>query len=249
MNYSPSSDSAEQNVSGSDSAHTGLALHRRHLPAVRPEVIIEIPAPVNRSKKFVWLGAGVIPLIITLVTLFALALRPQGVSTTAQEATVEARVALRLAEERMAARPQDAAAAALEATVEARVAIRLAEERGTTLAAGAAGEPTVQMATDAPETPLVSGETGAVFGLAGSGLYLRRGPGTNHETLALISAGDEMRLLGRTIDSSWFLVTKSYSDGTELRGWVAGWLVTIVDDEDLTRLPVVTSLSLSTLSE
>ena len=84
---------------------------------MKPEVIIEIPPPVNRTRRFVWLGAAAVPLIITLIALSALAIRSQTVSTTAQEATVEARVAIRLAEERAKNHPQYAATAAVEATV------------------------------------------------------------------------------------------------------------------------------------
>ena len=219
---------------------------------MKPEVIIEIPPPVSRTRRFVWLGALAIPLIITLFALSALAFRSQTVSTTAQEATVEARVAIRLAEERAKNLPQYAATAAVEATVEARVAMRLAEERASlsqqlpTIAS--AGEPAVSITTaNAPATPAAA-ESAPLYARSSVVLNLRRGPGESYESLGLVPPGEQLRLLGRTVDSGWFFV--SLTDGfsaEEEQGWVAGWLVDVPGDPML--LDVVSPNPLATQRE
>ena len=221
------------------------------MPVLRPEVIIEIPPPVNRTRRFVWLGAAAVPLVITLIALSALAIRSQSAPTTAQEATVEARVALRLTEEWSKNQPQYAATAALEATVEARVALRLEEERAIqarqqSATASAAGEPTVSLTTDTA-TPAAA-DAAPVYALSSAVLNLRRGPGQTYESLGLIPRGEQLRLLGRTIDSGWFYVSKTdaFSAEEEL-GWVAGWLVDVPGDPML--LEVVSSNPLATQRE
>ena len=229
-----------------------LAPRRRQMPAVKPEVIIEIPPPVNKGRRFVWLGAGVVPLIITVIALSALAIRSQRESNTGQEATVEALVAMRLAEER---RPQHAVNAALEATVEARVAIRLAEERAAqsqqplTVATGA-DEPIVSAAAtdNAGATPVVD-ESAPFYGRTSVVLNLRQGPGEKYDPLELIPAGTRLRLLGRTVDSGWYFVSKTDGSPAGETGWVAAWLVTIPENGDPLRLAVVSPLPLSTQSE
>ena len=232
-----------------------LVPHRRQMPVLRPEVIIEIPAPVNRTRRFVWLGAAAVPLIITLIALSVLAIRSQNPPTTAQEATVEARVALRLTEEWSKNQPQYAATAALEATVEARVAMRLAEERAIraqqqSATVSAAGEPTVDLTSEthtAEATPAATEGT-PLYARSSVVLNLRRGPGETHESLGLIPPGERLRLLGRTIDSGWFYVAKTdaFSAEEEL-GWVAGWLVDVPGDPML--LEVVSSNPLATQRE
>ena len=229
-----------------------LTLHRRQVPVLKPEVIIEIPPPVNKTRRFVWLGALAVPLIITLIALSALAIRSQSVSTTAQEATVEARVVIRLAEERAKNHPQYAATAALEATVEARVAKRLAEERAVqsqqspTIAS--AGEPTVILTTDNAVTTPVAAEAAPVYARSSVAVNLRQGPGENYELLGLIPPGEQLRLLGRTVDSSWFYVSKTdVFSAEEEQGWVAGWLVVVPGDPML--LDVISPNPLATQSE
>ncbi|MCY4412975.1 MAG: SH3 domain-containing protein [Caldilineaceae bacterium] len=255
---------AEQNAAEPGSAHTradseatvhqpnALTIHRRHVPVLKPEVIIEIPPPVSRTRRFVWLGALAIPLIITLFALSALAFRSQTVSTTAQEATVEARVAIRLAEERAKNHPQYAATAAVEATVEARVAMRLAEERETlsrqSITIVSAGEPTVSTTTaNAAATPAAA-EAVPLYARSSVVVNLRQGPGESYQSLGLISPGEQLRLLGRTVDSGWFFVsfTDSFS-AEEEQGWVAGWLVDVPGDPML--LDVVSPNPLATQSE
>ena len=223
------------------------------MPVLRPEVIIEIPPPVNRTRRFVWLGAAAIPLVITLIALSALAIRSQSGPTTAQEATVEARVAMRLTEEWSKNQPQYAATAALEATVEARVALRLEEERAIqarqqSATASAAGEPTVGLTTDTAAATPAAADAAPVYALSSVVLNLRRGPGENYESLGLIPPGEQLRLLGRTIDSGWFYVSKTdvFSAEEEL-GWVAGWLVDVPGDPML--LEVVSSNPLATQRE
>ena len=228
--------------------------HRRQMPVLRPEVIIEIPAPANRSRRFVWLGAAAVPLIITFIALSALAIRSQNMPTTAQEATVEARVAMRLTEEWSKNQPQYAATAALEATVEARVAMRLAEERAIRAqlqqpaTAAAAGEPTVGVITDTAEATPAAAEGAPLYARSSAVVNLRRGPGQTYESLGLIPSDERLRLLGRTIDSGWFYVAKTdaFSAEEEL-GWVAGWLVDVPGDPML--LEVVSSDSLATQRE
>ena len=259
---------ADQNASDPGSAHAradaprarGAAAHeshalaprRRQMPAVKPEVIIEIPPPVNKGRRFVWLSAGVVPLIITVIALSALAIQSQRDSNTEQEATVEALVALRLAEERP---PQHAVNAALEATVEARVSIRLAEERAAqsqqtqTVAAGA-DEPIVSAATtgDTGTTP-VANESSPFYGRTSVALNFRQGPGEQYDLLELIPAGTRLRLLGRTVDSGWYFVSKTDESFANETGWVAAWLVTIPEDGDPMRLAVVPPLPISTQNE
>ncbi|MXY91929.1 MAG: SH3 domain-containing protein [Caldilineaceae bacterium SB0670_bin_27] len=227
--------------------------HRRQMPVLRPEVIIEIPAPANRTRRFVWLGAAAVPLIITLIALSALAIRSQNTPTTAQEATVEARVALRLTEEWSKNQPQYAATAALEATVEARVAMRLAEERAIraqqqSATAAAAGEPTVGLTTDTAEATPAAAEGAPLYARSSAVVNLRRGPGQTYESLGLIPSDERLRLLGRTIDSGWFYVAKTdaFSAEEEL-GWVAGWLVDVPGDPML--LEVVSPDPLATQRE
>ena len=229
-----------------------LTLHRRQVPVLKPEVIIEIPPPVNKTRRFVWLGALAVPLIITLIALSALAIRSQTVSTTAQEATVEARVVIRLAEERAKNHPQYAATAALEATVEARVAMRLAEERtarsqqSPTIAS--AGEPTVIQTTDNAAATPAAAEAAPVYARSSVVLNLRQGPGKNFESLGLIPPGEQLRLLGRTVDSGWFYISKTdVFSAEEEHGWVAGWLVNVPGDPML--LDVVSPNPLATQSE
>lgn len=247
-----------------------LTLHRRHLPALKPEVIIEIPPPVDKRRRFVWLSAGLVPLIITVIALAVLATRSQRVSNTTQEATVEALVALRLAEER-ANPPRRAVNVALEATVEARVALRLAEERAAWAqqsppTASEADEPRVA-APDVDENaapqasasqPLsrqtagatpVADESALFYGQASVVLHLRRGPGAEYPSLELIPAGARLRLLGRTGDSGWFFVSKTDGSPADETGWVAAWLVTIPADGDPMRLAVVSPLSPATQNE
>jgi len=191
---------------------------------LRPEVIIEIPAPVNRTRRFVWLGAVAVPLIITFIAISALAIRSQNTPTTAQEATVEARVAMRLEEER-AVRAQQASATA-----------------------AAAGEPTVSLATDTAAATPAAAEGAPLYARSSAVLNLRRGPGQTYESLGLIPPDERLRLLGRTIDSGWFYVAKTdaFSAEEEL-GWVAGWLVDVPGDPML--LEVVSPDSLATQRE
>lgn len=206
------------------------------MPVLRPEVIIEIPAPVNRTRRFVWLGAVAVPLIITLIALSALAIRTESGPTTAQEGTVEARVSMRLTEEWSKNQPQYAATAALEATVEARVALRLEEERAVQAqqqlaTASAAGEPTVSLATDTAAVTPAAPEGAPLYARSSAVVNLRRGPGQTHESLGLIPPGEQLRLLGRTVDSGWFYVAKTVAFSTEEElGWVAGWLVDVPGD-------------------
>ena len=228
-----------------------LTVHRRHVPVLKPEVIIEIPPPVSRTRRFVWLGALAVPLIITLIALSALAIRSQAVSTTAQEATVEARVAIRMAEERAKNHPQYAATAAVEATVEARVAMRLAEERASlsqqspTIAS--AGEPAVSITTaNAPATPAAA-KAAPLYARSSVVLNLRRGPGESYESLGLVPPGQQLRLLGRTVDSGWFYVSMTDAFAAEEQGWVAGWLVEVPGDPML--LDVVSPNPLATQRE
>ncbi len=255
---------AEQNAAEPGSAHTradseatvhqpnALTIHRRHVPVLKPEVIIEIPPPVSRTRRFVWLGALAIPLVITLFALSVLAFRSQTVSTTAQEATVEARVAIRLAEERAKNHPQYAATAAVEATVEARVAMRLAEERASlsrqSITIVSAGEPAVTVTTaNAAETPAAA-DAVPLYARSSVVVNLRQGPGESYQSLGLIPPGEQLRLLGRTVDSGWFFVslTDSFS-AEEEQGWVAGWLVDVPGDPML--LDVVSPNPLATQSE
>ncbi len=239
---------AESDAAGHQS--NALTIHRRQTPVLRPEVIIEIPPPVNKTRRYVWLGAAITPLIITLIALSALAIRSQNTSTiTAQEATVEARVAMRLAEERAKDHPQYAATAALEATVEARVAMRLAEERTvraqqSPAIASSAGEPTVGLTADTAAAPPAA----PLYARSAVVLNLRRGPGENYESLGLIPPGEQLRLLGRTVDSGWFYVAKTASVSIEEeQGWVAGWLVDVPGDPML--LDVVSPNPLATQRE
>ena len=255
---------AERNAAEPGSAHTradseatvhqpnALTIHRRHVPVLKPEVIIEIPPPVSRTRRFVWLGALAIPLVITLFALSALAFRSQTVSTTAQEATVEARVAIRLAEERAKNHPQYAATAAVEATVEARVAMRLAEERASlsrqSITIVSAGEPAVTVTSaNAAATPAAA-DAVPLYARSSVVVNLRQGPGESYQSLGLIPPGEQLRLLGRTVDSGWFFVslTDSFS-AEEEQGWVAGWLVDVPGDPML--LDVVSPNPLATQSE
>ncbi len=223
------------------------------MPVLRPEVIIEIPAPVNRTRRFVWLGALAVPLIITLIALSALAIRSQGGPTTAQEGTVEARVSLRLTEEWSKNQPQYAATAALEATVEARVAMRLEEERALraqqqSATASAAGEPAVSITTETTAVTPTAADATPVYARVSFTLNLRRGPGQTYESLGLIPPGERLRLLGRTGDSGWFYVAKTDAFSTEeVLGWVAGWLVDVPGDPML--LDVVSPNPLATQRE
>lgn len=222
------------------------------MPVLRPEVIIEIPAPVNRTRRFVWLGALAVPLIITLIALSALAIRSESGPTTAQEATVEARVALRLTEEWSRNQPQYAATAVIEATVEARVALRLEEERAIRAqqqaTASATGEPTVGLTTDTAAATPAAPEGAPLYARSSAVVNLRQGPGQTYESLGLIPPGERLRLLGRTVDSGWFYVAKTdaFSAEEEL-GWVAGWLVEVPGDPML--LEVVSSNPLATQRE
>ncbi len=247
-----STDTGADNEAEVHQSHA-LVRHRRQIPVLRPEVIIEIPAPVNRTRRFVWLGAAAVPLVITLVALSVLAIRSQNTPTTAQEATVEARVALRLTEEWSKNQPQYAATAALEATVEARVALRLEEERAIRAqqqpaTASAAGEPTVSLTTDSAAATPAAAEGAPLYARSSAVVNLRRGPGQTYESLGLIPRGERLRLLGRTIDSGWFYVAKTdaFSAEEEL-GWVAGWLVDVPGD--LMLLEVVSPDSLATQRE
>jgi hypothetical protein len=223
------------------------------MPVLRPEVIIEIPAPVNRTRRFVWLGAAAVPLIITFVALSALAIRSQRTPTIAQEATVEARVALRLTEEWAKSQPQYAATAALEATAEARVALRLEEERAVraqqqSATAAAAGEPAVGVITDTAAATPAAAEGAPLYARSSAVLNLRRGPGQTYESLGLIPPDEQLRLLGRTIDSGWFYVAKTDAfSAEEALGWVAGWLVDVPGDPML--LEVVSPNPLATQRE
>ena len=221
--------------------------------AARPEVIIEIPPPVKKGRKYVWLSAAIVPLIITVVALSALAIRSQRLTNVGQEATIEALVKLRLAQER-ANSPQQEISAALEATVEARVAIRLAEERAVlaehqaAATAPAAAELAASAAATTAATP-VPGEPAPFYGEASVALNLRKGPGQKYDSQELIPAGTQLRLLGRTVDSGWFFVSKTGGSTPDETGWVAAWLVTIPEDGDLLRLAVFSTISSSTPSE
>ena len=221
---------------------------------MKPEVIIEIPPPVNKGRRFVWLSAGIVPLIITVIALSALAFQSQRVSNSAQEATVEALVELRLAEER-ANSPQPEISAVLEATVEARVAIRLAAERAalaqqSLTTAPETDEPTVSAATpDTAAATTVADEFAPFYGQATVTLNLRKGPGERYASQELLPAGTRLRLLGRTVDSGWFFVSKTDGSPADETGWVAAWLVTISEDGDPLRLAVVSPLPPSTQNE
>lgn len=211
--------------------------------AARPEVIIEIPPPVNKGRRFVWLSAAIVPMIITVVALSALAIRSQRLTNVGQEATIEALVKLRLAQER-ANSPQQEISAALEATVEARVAIRLAEERAVLAEHRAAA--TAVATTAAPSVP---GEPAPFYGEASVALNLRKGPGQKYDSQELIPAGTQLHLLGRTVDSGWFFVSKTGGSTPDETGWVAAWLVTIPEDGDPLRLAVFSTILPSTPSE
>lgn len=219
--------------------------------AARPEVIIEIPLPVKKGRRFVWLSAAIVPLIITVVALSALAIRSQRLTNVGQEATIEALVKLRLAQER-ANSPQQEISAALEATVEARVAIRLAEERAVLAEHQAAATAPAEQAASAvaatAATP-VPGEPAPFYGEASVALNLRKGPGQTYDSIELISAGTQLRLLGRTVDSGWFFVSRTGGSTPDETGWVAAWLVKIPEDGDPLRLAVVPTVSPSTPSE
>ncbi len=243
-------DPSEQHASDPGGSHA-LAPHRRRVLAARPEVIIEIPAPVKKGRRFVWLSAAIVPLIITVVALSALAIRSQRLTNVGQEATIEALVKLRLAQER-ASSPQQEISAALEATVEARVAIRLAEERAVlaeqaAATAPSAGEPAASAPTIA--APPVPDEPAPFYGEASVALNLRKGPGQAYDSQELIPAGTQLHLLGRTVDSGWFFVSKTGGSSADETGWVAAWLVTIPEDGDPLRLAVFSAVAPSRPSE
>jgi len=230
-----------------------LVRHRRQMPVLRPEVIIEIPAPVNRTRRFVWLGALAVPLIITLIALSALAIRSRNAPTIAQEGTVEARVSMRLTEEWSKNQPQYAATAALEATVEARVELRLEEERAIraqqqSATASAAGSPAVSITAETAAATPAAEDAAPVYARSSAVLNLRQGPGQAYESLGLIPPGERLRMLGRTGDSGWFYVAKADAFSTEeVLGWVAGWLVDVPGDPML--LEVVSPNPLATQRE
>ena len=248
MNHSPSS-TAYQNDPEPGSEQTALAPRRPQLPALQPEVIIEIPAPVKRLRRSVWLGAGVVaPLIITLIALSALAVRSQRAATASLSATVAAvdTVVAQLTAQRSVARQTDTVSG--EATTQAGVAPRLVEGGATQSpqpTTSAAAAPTISPANDRVGTEVVADESAPVFGKTKAVLHLRLGPGEEYESLGLMPAGEQLRLLGRTVDSGWFFVSKA--DGFGAEGWVAGWLVDIPGDPS--RLAVVSHLSLSAQSE
>ena len=239
-------DPSAQNASDQDGGYA-LAPYRRQMLTVKPEVIIEIPPPVKKGRRFVWLGVGIVPLIITVIALSALAARPQLIFDPAQEATVEAMVESRLAEER-ANSALPAINAALEATVEARVAIRLAQERAAQARQPAtqplaAVEPTATPTAANALAAAVSDEEDPFFGQAKGVVHLRQGPGEEYDSKGLIPNGARLRLLGRTANSGWYFVRRSASNSdassTDGTGWVAGWLVTIPPNDNPLRLAVV----------
>ncbi len=254
-----SSSGADGNAPEAGGEHTVLAPPLQQMPALKPEVIIEIPPPSSRRRRFAWLGAGVALLVIVLIAISALTIRTQGAATVSLEATVDALVALRLTADR-SARPQGTATASLEATVDAPVALRLTEEWSArppqpTATESEAVEPTSSPLTDHAETEPVPDETepvpdesASVFGQSSVVLNLRRGPSTQYPVLRLIPVGERLQLLGRTTDSGWFFISFVPSPGAdENTGWVAAWLVDIPGDPN--RLAIVPHPPLPAQSE
>ena len=80
-------------------------------------------------------------------------------------------------------------------------------------------------------------------------MNLRKGPGQKYDSQELVPAGTQLQLLGRTVDSGWFFVSKTGGTAPDETGWVAAWLVTIPEDGDPLRLAVVSPASPSTPSE
>ncbi|NJN95730.1 MAG: SH3 domain-containing protein [Anaerolineales bacterium] len=69
---------------------------------------------------------------------------------------------------------------------------------------------------------------------------LRKGPGTNYESVGNLMAGDEVRILRRSPSANWVVVeTVDKQKG----GWVASEFIKVLDEADLNNLPIDDSLS------
>ena len=67
---------------------------------------------------------------------------------------------------------------------------------------------------------------------------VREGPGVDENQLATLPAGQEVEVIGRNGDSTWFQIY--YPPGSQLKGWVPGAALRL-DNEDVARLAVVSS--------
>lgn len=66
------------------------------------------------------------------------------------------------------------------------------------------------------------------------GLNVRKGPGTDYDILGSVKRGDELVIVGRLADKSWYQI-----EYEELKGWVFGGLV-IAENAD--QVPVITDI-------
>jgi hypothetical protein len=65
-----------------------------------------------------------------------------------------------------------------------------------------------------------------------SSLNVRQGPGTNYAPVGTLVQGDQVQIVGRNADSSWWAI--SYENGT---GWVIASLV--ITEGDVSQVPLV----------
>lgn len=83
-------------------------------------------------------------------------------------------------------------------------------------------------------SPPASLPTGLVFGQVTQRLNVRRGPGTNFESLGVLQARSPVLLTGKNRSASWLRI--QYPFGTQTYGWIAAQYVRA---EGLERLPLL----------
>lgn len=97
-----------------------------------------------------------------------------------------------------------------------------------------------------PDVPVTSGEASAedVEGYSGrltEAVNVRSGPGTNFETLGLLSVNTPVTLVGQNSSGTWLQIF--YAEAENDRGWVSS---AYVESEALDELPVLTEEELAT---
>ncbi len=88
-----------------------------------------------------------------------------------------------------------------------------------------------------PESTPIASDTPAAGGTIIQQVNVRKGPGTQFNSLGTVNAKDTVALLGKDADGSWLQI--KYPGASDGKGWV---IATYVQAVDLARLPIVAEL-------
>ena len=225
-----SSTSADPKVSQTvaDSEQTALAIRPQdqQMPSVTPEVVIEIPAPTNRYRRFTWLGAGIALLFVALIAFWSFVMRPQRAANTSLRATVE----VLLATQRTGEPGRLVTDSSLQATVEALEVLVAAqqEERPAQLPQAIESEADRNTLSTRGEAEPVPDRSPDVFGRPNENINLRAGPSAKDFVLGMIPSDTRLRLLCHSKDKLWYSILTE--EAAPRKGWVAARFVLLSGD-------------------